>query len=568
MDELQRQVRRASRRMFCSSLLRHTTWSLLAALLLALVAVIARKLFPLPVDGRVWWLAWLAGSLAAGLLAGCLWTIAHRPDQLDAAIEVDLRYGLQERVSSALTLSQTAQTTAMGRALVEDARQRVQRIDLRERFQPAWNWHPVLPVLAALATFLVGIALPDAKPDATAATPATENTSQQVRRAMQELRQRLAARKQAADAKQYDEAEALRVKLEQTARGLERSDADRKKALVKLNNLSKEVADRRAELQGGQQLRDQLKQLTKSVPDGPADRIARALQSGDLQTALQELQQLSDRLRRDDLTAAERQQLARQLQQLATELNKSLGARQELIEKQQALQQKIDTLRQQGDLAAAGQLQQRLDQLQHQLDNLDTQNPALGRLESLARQLQNCEQALQNGDGRQSAQQLDQLAENLQQLQSQLENLETLDAMMTEIGDAKSAMSCSQCGGAGCTACRAAGAQDALANMPAEAAGNGMAAGTGSGTRPEAETATGGYRTRVGGNPRAGEAVRTGDAGGPNVAGTSRAVIQQEIASAVSDDPDPLAEQHLPRREREQTREYFELLRKGGGNDE
>ena len=90
-----------------------------------------------------------------------------------------------------------------------------------------------------------------------------------------------------------------------------------------------------------------------------------------------------------------------------------------------------------------------------------------------------------------------------------------------------------------------------------------MGEGHGMGQRPEEETPTGGYRTRVGAEARAGEAIRVGDATGPNVAGNSRAEIKKEIASSQSEDPDPLVEQNLPRREREQTKEYFELLRKG-----
>ena len=69
--------------------------------------------------------------------------------------------------------------------------------------------------------------------------------------------------------------------------------------------------------------------------------------------------------------------------------------------------------------------------------------------------------------------------------------------------------------------------------------------------------------TRVAGDPRQGEAIRVGDASGPNLPGTSRQTIQEEIASSFSEDPDPLTQQKLPRRERDQTREYFELLRKG-----
>ena len=99
--------------------------------------------------------------------------------------------------------------------------------------------------------------------------------------------------------------------------------------------------------------------------------------------------------------------------------------------------------------------------------------------------------------------------------------------------------------------------------MFSEKPGRGLGAGQGMGDRPEKETETGGYRTRVGADPRQGEAIRVGDASGPNVAGKSREQIKAEIAGALSEDPDPVNQQRLPKREREQTREYFELLRKG-----
>ena len=196
---------------------------------------------------------------------------------------------------------------------------------------------------------------------------------------------------------------------------------------------------------------------------------------------------------------------------------------------------------------------------------MDRQNPQLSRLQELANQLKDGAQSLQNGDGKAAAQQLDQLAQNLQQLQQQMENLKTLDEMMTEIAGAKSAMNCQKCGGEGCEACENALAAMAgsTPNASGDRPGRGMGEGQGQGERPEEETETGGYRARVGAEARQGEAVRVGDATGPNVAGNSLETIKKEIASSFSEDPDPVVQQTLPRREREQTKEYFELLRKG-----
>jgi hypothetical protein len=132
--------------------------------------------------------------------------------------------------------------------------------------------------------------------------------------------------------------------------------------------------------------------------------------------------------------------------------------------------------------------------------------------------------------------------------------------MMDEIAGAKNAMNCQHCQGEGCAACQ--GGNFAMpGNKPGR--GDGLGEGQGYGERPEQETETGGYRSRVEAKPRAGQAIRVGDARGKNLAGQSQQAVQEEVASSFSQDPDPIIHQKLPRREREQTREYFERLREG-----
>ncbi|MHB8969469.1 MAG: hypothetical protein ACYC3X_00810 [Pirellulaceae bacterium] len=566
MDKLRLQVRRAYRRLFWLRVLRSLTWTLLATLGIALVAVVIPKFWPLGVAGHTWLAGWLGGAVLAGCGLGCLWAYLSRQDELDAAIEIDLRYGLKERVASALTLSPEDQQTEVGRALVDDASRRVERIDVRERFRLERTWHPLLPLAVAALTFLIATLFQDATSDQAAATTASATeVNQQVRKSMQELKKRLAEHKKNEAANGLKEADPLMNKFEKAVESLEKNDVDRKQALVKLNNLSKEFAAEREKLGSGEKTREQLKQL-KDIPSGPADRIASALQNGNMQQAVEELRKLGDKLRSADLSAAEKAQLKNQLQQLGKEIEKLQGARQELADKQRELREKIDELKKKGDLAGAGSLQQKLDQLQQQMDALESQNPQLQRLEELANKLASSAQSLQAGDGQKAARQLDQLAQDLQKLQEQTENLRSLDELMTEISDAKNAMHCKNCGGEGCEACQGAPAdkmENSIGGAFSDRPGRGMGEGYGRGERPETETATGGYRTRVGAEVRPGESTRVGDANGPNLAGNSLESIKKEIASSFSEDPDPLVQQTLPRHEREQTREYFELLRKG-----
>ncbi len=79
-------------------------WCWSAGLLVAVVAIGVEKIWTLDVDGWLWAATWIGGGLAAGLIAAGLWTWLRRGDLLNAAIEIDHRFGLKERVSSAISL--------------------------------------------------------------------------------------------------------------------------------------------------------------------------------------------------------------------------------------------------------------------------------------------------------------------------------------------------------------------------------------------------------------------------------------------------------------------------------
>lgn len=86
-----------------------------------------------------------------------------------------------------------------------------------------------------------------------------------------------------------------------------------------------------------------------------------------------------------------------------------------------------------------------------------------------------------------------------------------------------------------------------------------MGEGVGIGPRPEEKTDTGHYDSKVAAKLRPGEVVRTGDAGGPNLAGRSQEDVKEQILSSLSEAPDPITNQKLPRVHREHARQYNEL---------
>jgi len=552
MDAIRKQVSMARRRLIAQQFLSVAAWSLFGALVVAAVGLAIPKIWVLAVDGAMWQWAWTGGALASGLVIALVWTYVVRTRPIDAAVELDRRFHLKERVSSALALGSDETDTEVARALVQDAMQRVERIDVRDRFPLRLNRRLLLPLIPAVAVFVLVAFVPNATPDGNTRGATSSTETNRVKKSAKELKKRLAQATQQAEAKGLKDANLLLKELQQQIDQLsKRSDLDRKRAMVKLNDLAKSLEERRKRLGGVDKMREQLNRL-KNLQAGPADRIAQAMKEGDFQKALDELKNLQDKLAKGKLTPEEKKRLAEQLKQLRDKLQEMVDAHNRA---KRDLEREIERRKAAGDLAGAGRLQR-------QLDKLNEMNDAMKRLQQMANGLGQCRQCLQNGDAKGAAAQMDELAQSLQDLQNQLDELETLDQVLDQIGACKEAMNCKLCNGEGCGECMG----DLFAWNPndgGEGRGRGMGRGRGRGERPEERTDTGFYDSQVRGKLRPGEAVRTGTAGGPNRAGRSRVEVQQEIHSNLSQEADPLIEVRLPRKQRQHTRQYFERFRKG-----
>src|SRR4029453_10901232 len=105
MEEIKRQVGRAQRRLVLEQFLRVFGWSLFASLLIAVIGLAIPRIWALNIQQQIWDWSWIGGGLGAGLVMAWSWTWLIRRSKLDAAIEIDRRFGLKERVSSTLALS-------------------------------------------------------------------------------------------------------------------------------------------------------------------------------------------------------------------------------------------------------------------------------------------------------------------------------------------------------------------------------------------------------------------------------------------------------------------------------
>lgn len=565
MEEIKRQVGRAQRRLIGQQFLSIVVWSLFATLLVAAIGLAVPKIWALNLKADVWTYSWIGGGLALGLIAASIWTYVVRRSSIDAAIELDRRFGLKERVSSTLALNDAERTSEVGQALVADAIRKVERIDVSEQFRVQPNWRFALPVIpAAVITGLLFI--PDAalekKATASSDTPAElkKALGKQAAKILQKINKPAEKKPETEEELQTDN---LLKEVAKKLNDLQNKDGlDKKQVQIKINEMSKDIEKRQQELGGAKEMKKQLDRLGK-VEQGPAEKLADALKDGDFKEAMKQLEQLKDNMKDGKLDEKAKEQLAKQLDQLQQKLNDMAMEKKEAREK---LEQEINKKLAQGDNEGAQKLQEKLDQMNKggkQAENM---------LDKLAQKMGQCAECMKQGnqgDPKEAGEKLDQLAKAMKEAQDQLDQLENLDEVLDQLADAKDAMNGKEGKNGGKDGME--GDQDGN-NMQMSNKGNkngrpgrGLGAGRGAGERPENEVETGTpYLTRVDGQTKAGESVRIGDAGGKNIAGKSLQEVRQEMQSAAAKDPDALNEQNLPREQREHAKQYFEKFRKGG----
>jgi hypothetical protein len=540
MDQLKRQIWKARWRLAWRRFLNVAACSLCGTLIVALVAIATPKLVALQVDPTRWPWIWLGGAVVLALILAAVWTWLTSRGDLDAAIELDLRYNLKERISSSLALSAADRETSAGRALVGDAQRVAQRIDVADRFPIGVGRIALLPLLPAALAFMLVLLVDDKGASKPAGASVTAATEQQIKKSTDALRRKLIERRKRAEKEGLKEAEELLKKLEMGTRELsEKKGTDKKKALLKLNDLARQLQQRRQAIGGNKAMRQQLNQLKKLNP-GPGDRLVKALKKGDFAEAAKQLKQLEEKIRSGQLDAQAKNQLAKQLNQMREKLNKAAAAHQAAMDK---LQKQLDQARAAGD-------QEKVQQLEQALGKLAAQKPQMDQLQDLANQLGMCAQCMKQGDGQGACNALGKLAADLQAMQIALDELELLDDALAQLGQCKAAMACAMCGGAGCQQCQG----------PPR---SGLGPGQGFGPRPEEETDTSAYDSQVRQRTGRGRAVITGLVEGPNVKGQVIEQIQAEVRAGPHRDSDPLADRRLPRAQREHAQEFFDSFREG-----
>lgn len=582
MQKIELLARKARRRLIVNGLLEIVPKNLLIYLSLAGIAIAISKLWPIGVDGTTWFVASIAIALSVTTLHSLVWLLGHRPSLMQATIEIDRRYGLKERLSSALAIQSTEIDSPLAVALQADALKKADSIDLRDNFPLRMKRPALWPFLPAACLVIFWFAPNPISEAQQQALQNSQTTATQVKNATSPLLEQLRKKRAEAEDKGLTETAELFKQLESELDELQKKGTlEKSDVLSKLNDLKEKMEERRKEVGAGDNLQKNLDKL-KDLTDGPAEELAKAMEQGDFDAAKEQVDQLRDKLLKDQLTPEEKQKLAEQLEQMEKALKE---ASEKNEAKKQELEKKLEAAKNAGDSQQAAELQR-------ELDKLESSSAQMEKLQEIAQQLANAKESMQNGQTSETANQLQQLSEQLQELSEQAQESDELDQMLEEFEQSKESMKCDQCQGKGCSECNGGNSSSSQnGNKPGskgnkskaqqgnnskqsgqggkgkggESEGEGMGEGQGAGDRPEKENATGTYESQLRDKMQKGETVSGGKTGGVNKKGVSREDVKNAVENPVIEDAEALESEYLPRSRRDQTRDYFKNLREGKG---
>ena len=544
MDSVRKQARIAKRRLVTERFFKFLPTNLLLCLGIALIGLALPIFIVMPIDKAIWYGSWLGGAVALGLVINIVRTWLGRPNLNSAAMEIDRRFGLRERLSSALMLGPEDRETELGQALTADAQKRAEQLDVRDKFH--WGFHrglllPVLPALLAVGLWFAPLRQAE---EELASNKATVNP---IANSTKPLIEQLKKKREEAEKAGLNEAADMFRKLENKLNELQKdTKLDTKQSMAKLNDIKQQLEKRRDELGSSDALKKNLQKLEKLDP-GPADEMTDALKKGDFDKAAEEAKKLLEKMKSGDgLTKEEMQKLEKQMEQLEKALSEAAQAHEQA---KQSLEQQMKQAEAAGDMQKAAQLERKLAEMQ-------SKDSQMQQMQELANAMSQAKEAMAKGDKQGAQDQLQKMASQLQKMSSEDGELQDLDQLMDSLSQSKSQMACKKCGGMGCKACMGNGKMD---GMP----GNSLGQGRGQGERPEEETDADFFESRIRDDMKKGETSYGGKIGGENRKGATTAEVQQAVLSSIAEEPEPLENQPLPKSQREHAREYFNALREG-----
>ena len=551
---VERSVRKARRRLIADTLLNSLFVGWAAALAVGIVWLLAEPwVMESPGENLRWYV--LGGATALATLAVIVraWWLA--PSRQSVALEVDNRFDLKERVTTALGLAPADQATSAGQAVLADALGKVAALKVSDKFPVRPRWHAAfVPTLAAALVLAVLFYHPDtagaASEDELAArakdAAATANAEAKKKPEQPFVKPKPPELDRKGKSKEIEKLEEELGKLaEKWAKHDAETPEKKREKVTELTAMEEKIKKFNAEKeQKLEQLGKQLQQLDrlnkdKEFADGPAKELNDALAKGDIKKAEGAIDELKKKIKDQKLDAEEQKKLDRQLGQMKKELEQ---LNKENEKKEEKLKEMIKKAKQENRDAEA--LERELQKLKDEMK----ENAEQG--DRMAERMQKMQNALKKGDLDELASELDKMGQDLKVTENELQDLEDAQEYLQKLRD-EMKKACKACEGD----CDKPGHKD-FAN------GKGVASGERDIDRGE-KTTSSEERVRGHFNPL-GRKSFGGTTRGPAFTKQSDAQFGKEIQQAVQEAPQAVETQRLPRDAQQSVREYFEKLGETG----
>jgi hypothetical protein len=435
---LLRSVGRVRRRLFLGSLLGLLAWLWVVALGLSAVWFFVG---PFVLANAPDWLRWavLGGLTGAATLAAVALALARRPNPVSAALALDERFGLRERVTTSLTLGPDEAGSPAGKALLADVGHRLANVRIPDRFPVQLPWKPaaLVPGCAAAVVMLALFWSPLATPgdDTDASDPATSATDRaSVDQQMKKLATAKPAVKKEEEKARSEDLARIEAEIDRFTRKPREKREDVRDRIkdatsieAELQRQQKQQAERADALRQAMKQAERLARKKRKSQEGPGKNAADALARGDMSKAKDELERLSRQLEKEEqkerlrrkrrdpkLSDQEKEELDRELDRLEKDSKMSDKDKEDLQKQLEDLKDQLERLsrkkeerqKELKEMAERGEIDK--EELERELEELDKNSEGLTEeeqkeLEEAAKELGECEQCMKEGKNGEAA---------------------------------------------------------------------------------------------------------------------------------------------------------------------
>jgi hypothetical protein len=591
-SSIDRSVRQARARLVRQSFVTYLGQCWAAALAVALAWFLAQPMLLEQPRESLRWIV-LGSCLILGLIAALVRTRRAAPSNEGVALEIDSRFGLRERVTTAVALPAEMRQTSAGRALFADAESKLAPLSVAEKF-------PVKPQRSLLGIPVLALALAATvlwwNPEAMGLTTTddekvAQQSQDQTVAAQVPLKKKAPAppkAKEDAPPERPNKGKGLKELEEELAKAHDKFAKDpyedspekqREKAaeLAQLENKTQKFVEQKVDKL--QELQEQFGKfdklnMDKEFEDGPAKDFNDALAKGDLKKAKDEVDELKKKAKDKKLDEKDQEKLERQLDKMKKELERLDRDKQkekeeqkkEREEKKKELEKEIEKAKQEGKDAS------QLEREREKVEKQEQQEREAGeQLKDLAEKLGGAQQGLEQMDLEKVAEELDKAGKALEKIEGEVQDFKEAEGQLQKLKEERREAAKQGEKGDGQKGEKGEGQKDdgqqgepgEKSNQPGKPVKSGAnPGGIGAGQRPineDAKTNSQDEKIRAPFDPN-GKKTFAGSTKGPAFTKKTEAELGKEIQQRAQEAPAGADAQRLPRDARDTVKEYFEKL--------